>query len=346
MKLAQVVIAMLALVPQDPVEWVAQPSGTKARLRGLSVVSRDVAWASGSVGTILRTNDGGTSWVPRPVAAADTLDFRDIEAFDGNTAVALSVGPGGQSRIYGTSDGGAHWTLRHTNPDRDGFLDALVFWDRRHGLALGDPVGGHFVVLATDDGGTTWSRVAPEGMPAALPGEGAFAASGTCLVVRGDHHAWFGTGAGRVFRSDDRGHTWTAHATPITSGNGSSGIFSLAFWDNEHGVAVGGDHREPDRAGRVAAITSDGGKTWQLPSGNGPGGYRSAVVSLPGSSGRLLIAVGPKGASLSRDGGNSWAEVGHQGFHAVATADPDSGWAVGEDGTIARFSVSHALGLP
>ena len=346
MKLAPVMFALLALAPQDPVRWVAQTSGTKARLRGLSVVSPDVAWASGSVGTILHTTDGGRTWVPRPVPAADALDFRDIEAFDGGTALALSVGPGNQSRIYGTSDGGAHWTLRHTNPDRDGFLDALAFWDRRHGLALGDPVGGRFVVLSTDDGGTTWNRVSPEGMPAALPGEGAFAASGTCLVVRGNGHAWFGTGAGRVFRSDDRGRTWTSHATPITSGNGSSGIFSLAFRDAEHGVAVGGDYKEPDRAERVAATTSDGGRSWQLPSGNGPAGYRSAVTFLPSSSGRMLLAVGPKGASLSRDGGNSWVEVGHQGFHAVASAGSDSGWAVGEGGTMGRFSVSHATGSP
>ena len=86
-------------------------------------------------------------------------------------------------------------------------------------------------------------------MPAALPGEGAFAASGTCLVVQGDRNAWFGTGGGRVFRSTDRGRTWTVHKTPIRAGNGSSGIFSLTFWDADHGVAVGGDYKEPDRTG-------------------------------------------------------------------------------------------------
>ena len=87
-------------------------------------------------------------------------------------------------------------------------------------------------------------------MPAALPGEGAFAASGTCLVVQGDRNAWFGTGGGRVFRSTDRGRSWTVHTTPIRAGNGTSGIFSLAFWDADHGVAVGGDYKEPDRAGQ------------------------------------------------------------------------------------------------
>src|SRR5262245_10522400 len=176
-------------------------------------------------------------------------------------------------------------------------------------------------------------------MPPALSGEGAFAASGTCLVVAGGGHAWFGTGrarASRVFRTPDRGRTWTAHETPVRVGTPSSGIFSLAFHDGDHGIAVGGDYKEPDRATQIVALTSDGGQTWRRPAGQEPGGYRSAVAIVPGTRGRNLVAVGPTGTDSSIDGGESWQRLGTTGFNAVAFAGPGAGWAAG-DGVIARF---------
>ncbi|QDV36384.1 WD40/YVTN/BNR-like repeat-containing protein [Tautonia plasticadhaerens] len=334
-------LAALLVVALYPVaaeaQWVSQDSGTTARLRGLSVVDGRVAWASGAGGTVLRTVDGGETWEHRIVPDAADLDFRDIEVFDDATALLLSIGEGDLSRIYRTTDGGETWTLRHVNTDDDGFLDALAFWDDRHGIAMGEPVGGRFVILTTDDGGETWDRIDPQGMPEALPGEGAFAASGTCLVVHGDRHAWFGTSGGRVFRSDDRGRTWAAHETPIRSDSPASGVFSLAFRDAEHGVAVGGDYERPDLGGRNVAVTSDGGRTWETPEGPGPAGYRSAVAFIPGTEGPTLVAVGPTGTDWSRDGGETWERLGDEGFHAVDFAGEDAGWAVGENGRITRF---------
>ncbi|QDV37575.1 WD40/YVTN/BNR-like repeat-containing protein [Tautonia plasticadhaerens] len=323
-----------------PAQWEPQDSGTEARLRGLGVVSRDVAWASGSGGTVLRTTDGGKTWTPRPVPGAPSLDFRDIEAIDADTAHLLSIGEGEQSRIYKTIDGGESWGLQYTNRDPDGFLDAIAFWDAEHGLALGDPVNGRFIVLTTDDGGRNWEPIPAEGMPPALPGEAAFAASGTCLVVHGEDDAWFATGGGgvaRVFRSADRGRTWTAHETPVRAGNTASGLFSIAFRDADHGVAVGGDYQEPGKTGGFVALTCDGGKTWRLAQGEPPSGYRSAVAYVPGLETPTLIAVGPTGSDISVDGGESWRPLGEQGFHAVGFAGADAGWAVGEDGSIARF---------
>ena len=127
-------------------------------------------------------------------------------------------------------------------------------------------------------------------MPPALPGEGAFAASGTCLVVGADGHAWFGTGGAkvaRVFRSTDRGRTWTVAETPLRAGSPSAGIFSLAFWDADHGVAVGGDYKQPEEAGGTVARSSDGGRTWIPVPGIGAGGLplggrRRARLGRPG----------------------------------------------------------------
>jgi len=322
-------------------QWQTQESGTAADLRGLSVVSREVAWASGSRGTYVRTIDGGVAWQPAVVAGAEKLDFRDVHAIDANTAYLLSAGAGESSRIYKTSDGGGHWTLQYTSRNPQAFFDALAFWDPNHGIALSDPDGGHFLIIMTADGGATWKEVPRESIPPALTGEAAFAASGTCLVVEGKNRVWFGTGGGsqaRVFLSTDRGRTWKVSATPIVAGNSSSGIFSLAFRDAKHGIAVGGDYKKPENAKDNVAITADGGQTWRLIKGSPPGGFRSCVACIPGTGGRSMVVVGPSGSDYSADGGDNWTSVGKEGYNTIGFAKAETaGWAIGPKGRIAKY---------
>ena len=329
-----VCLGCLALNLDEP--WSLHDGGTTARLRGVSAVSPTVAWASGNQGTVIKTIDGGMTWARLVVPDSSGLDFRDIQAFDDRVAYVLSIGPGELSRIYKTVDGGLTWTLQHTNRDPKGFLDAIAFWDVDHGLALGDPVDGRYVILSTDDGGKTWSKIPGAGMREALSGEGAFAASGTCLVVQGESNAWFGTGGGakaRVFRSTDRGRTWAVAVTPIQAGNASSGVFGLAFKDSLNGLAVGGDYKaEKDPAGNIAA-TSDGGKTWKPVEGTRPSGFRSAVAFRPGDE--MVITVGPSGSDVSTDGGKTWKGLPGPGFHAFGFRGV--GWGVGETGRIGKY---------
>jgi photosystem II stability/assembly factor-like uncharacterized protein len=334
-------LTLLTLQAPCNAQWQPQPSGTKARLRGLSVTGDQVAWATGAQGTVLRTIDGGTSWRACAVRGGESLDFRDVHAFDETSACVLAVGPGESSRIYRTADAGATWSPCYRGDDPKVFLDAITFWDASHGLAMGDPIDGRFLILTTEDGGKTWKRVPGASVPPALVGEGAFAASGTCLIVQGERNAWFGTGgarAARVFRSTDRGRTWTAHETPIRAGEPTSGIFSLAFRDADHGAAVGGDYKDTRASRRVVAISSDGGRTWSVPEGPGPGGFRSAVAYIPRVTPPKLVAAGPTGADLSADDGITWKPLDSPGFHATAFAGPSTGWGVGEDGRIARFT--------
>ena len=325
--------------------WRPLDGGTTASLRGLSAVSAEIAWISGTGGTWGRTLDGGASWRTGAVPGAEELDFRDVDAFDAVTAYLMSAGPGERSRIYKSVDGGETWELQHVTASPEAFFDGMAFWTRERGVLYGDPVasdpvGRRFVVLTTADGGATWSGVPAEAMPPALNGEAGFAASGSGIAVAPGGHAWFGTGgpAARVFRSTDYGRSWTVASTAMRSGAGSAGIFSLAFADSLRGVAVGGDYGRFDEVSANAARTEDGGLTWTVIEGSPPGGYRSAVAFAPGHDGRVLIAAGTSGSDLSLDGGVTWTSWGVEALNAIGFGgEPCAGWAAGPEGTIARL---------
>ena len=280
-------------------------------------------WVSGDKGIVLKTTDDGTTWrdvAPRGVA---DVDFRDIEMIDDRTVFLLSSGEGPNSRIYKTTDGGATWALLTTNLEPKGFWDCMGFWDPTHGIIVGDPVDGRFTIMTTGDG-ATWQKIKG---PSANKDEGAFAASGTCVFTRGTREAWFGTGGlggSRVFHSVDGGQTWSVAKTPIRHDSASAGIFSLAFGDALHGIAVGGDYMKPDESAGTIAITDDGGKTWNA--GTMPG-YRSAVWCRNAD---VCIAVGTSGSYYSSDGGKSWKAFGMEGYNAIGGT-----FAVGVNGRIA-----------
>ena len=320
--------------------WSVQTTGLDSNLRGVSVKSdrgsqgrrHFVVWASGSNGVILRSIDDGDTWKQLSVPDAATLDFRDIEAFGADVAYVLSSGDGDQSRIYKTTDGGINWNLQYSDTRPGFFLDSLACSSSTRCVALSDPVDGKFLVLGTSDG-EHWNELPRDRMPAALPKEGAFAASGTAIALC-DGGIYFGTGgpAARIFHSADFGKSWTAVQTPIASGNASSGIFSVACTGPGTLLAVGGDYKLPDRADRVAIYSTDAGKTWQL-SVQQPGGYRSAVGFFSHGD---FAAVGPNGTDVSDDQGIHWRHTDRMNLNALSFAGTE-GWAVGPKGTIARF---------
>ena len=312
--------------------WELKPTGSAARLRGLSAVSADVVWASGSLGTVLRTTDAGRTWQSVGPTGTSALQFRDIEAFDASNAVILSIGSGTDSRIYRTSDGGRTWQLVFVNAEPNAFYDCMTFFDKHRGLALSDPVDGRFRILGTSDGGRTWSIVQAD-MPPALPAEFAFAASGQCITSAGGRDAWFGTGGdavARVFHSSDRGQTWEVANTPVRSGP-SAGIFALAFRDHRHGLATGGDFLTPTASPDALALSDDGGSSWRLVA-DAPNQYRSGAHWVTGTT---AIAVGPSGSDVSVDQGVSWDRFDDGSFDTVDCAGGFACWASGEQGRVA-----------
>ncbi|MFC7217547.1 WD40/YVTN/BNR-like repeat-containing protein [Streptomyces polyrhachis] len=318
-------------------EWSLKDTGSTARLRGLSAVSRSTAWASGSAGTVLRTVDGGRSWASvGPPGTAD-LQFRDIEAFDARRAVALSIGEGEDSRVYRTQDGGQTWTETFRNDHPAAFYDCMTFFDADNGLALSDPVDGRFRLLATSDGGRSWAVLPDAGMPEALPGEFAFAASGQCLTSAGGSDAWIATGGGataRVLHSADRGRTWSAAESQLPSGP-AAGVFATAFRDRTHGLAVGGDFQPGVPSPLAAARTLDGGALWTS-AAQPPPAYRSGVSWLPYST-SVALAVGPTGTDATFDAGRTWQPFDQGSYDTVDCAFDLGCWAAGEKGRVARL---------
>jgi photosystem II stability/assembly factor-like uncharacterized protein len=328
--------------------WKVQTSGLDTNLRGVSVarvsnaksVAAVAVWASGSKGVILKSIDEGGTWKRVHIADGEALDFRGIVAFNASSAYVMSSGESGKSRIYKTADGGETWTLQYTDKRKEFFLDSIACLSEAQCFALGDPLDGKFLLLHTTDG-QHWSPLPSTSMPAALSGEGAFAASNTCLLLSGEE-IFFGTGgpAARVFRSPDSGRTWTVVETAIAHGNASSGIFSIARGDKKEIVVVGGDYLDPKRASAVAAYSFDEGKTWQL-SEQQPGGYRSSVACIDDG---LCVAIGPNGEDVSISSATAalWKPTDSLNLNAAAIPDGKHGWAVGPNGTIARF-IYHAI---
>lgn len=317
---------------------IEQTSGITENLRSVSRVSPLVAWACGTHGTYLRTTDGGHSWDGEQLEASPALDFRDVEAFSGQEAYLLSAGAGEQSRIYKTTDGGKSWTLQFVNHDPQGFFDCMAFWDHEHGIALGDPVHGKFQLISTEDAGRHWNLVPEDRLPAAMEGEAAFAASGTCIAVKNRRYVWFATGGrvARVFRSSDGGKSWKVSETPIVHGSDSQGIFSIAFRDAKHGVIAGGDYKHPEQGSGNLAFSADGGVTWK-PADISPQRYFSWVAFDPKHEPGLW-AAGTEGTYYTEDlEQKTWTKSLPFKLNALSFDTTGNGLGVGPNGSIIEF---------
>jgi len=322
-------------------QWDIQDSGTKASLRGIHSVGKGVAWASGTGGNVLRTEDGGHLWrhCTTP-SGAEKLDFRGVQGFDANTAVVMSSGKGDLSRVYKTTDGCQTWKQVLRNPDADGFFDAVVFqadvWTRQPGAlvgplkfhigyVLGDPVNGNFVLYETRDSGETWRRWGSnehDGPATALPNEGAFAASNTSVISPGFNGDFAFVSGGpegprlhlekQLVISDSK-FQWVFKTIPLPLAKGDAGgAFSVAGrYTPAPGYAVdfmvvGGDYKQPDSTTGTAVFVT--GATSAVPTvrtpETPPHGFRSAVVYDIAT--KAWIAVGPNGTDISPDDGRNW----------------------------------------
>lgn len=329
------VVGLLLTTP-SVAQWQPQSVGTDASFRAVSMAGTEVVWIGGTKGTFVHTSDGGTTWQTGTVPDASNCDFRDVQAIDARTAYLMSAGPAekGQARLYKTTDGGQTWSLCYQTQQPGVFFDGMDFWDKDHGIVFSDPVNNRWFILTTADGGKTWQPVPETALPLMEPGEAAFAASGTSLVVEGKRNVWIASGgstAGRVFRSTDRGRTWAVSVTPLPAGE-ATGLFGMQFFSAKAGMVVGGNYKQEQQPGANAAITRNGGQTWQLVSPTNPPGLKEGIALLPGDR---LLTVGPSGTSLSADLGQTWQALGTDGYHAV-TCTKGTCFAVGATGKVGK----------
>jgi photosystem II stability/assembly factor-like uncharacterized protein len=327
---------------QQPV-LTPQTSGTTQGLIAVSAVNPRVVWAAGRGGTFVVTSDGGQHWHSGVVPGAEALQFRDVQGFSEKVAYLMSIGTSGDPgdfRIYKTADGGATWTIQFQNQNPSAFYDCMAFWSPQRGIAHSDSVNGVFPDLRTTDG-ATWNDISGN-LPPALPGEGSFASSGTCVATQGGQNAWIATGVAatvRVLATRDGGDTWNAYNTPLFS-SPSAGAFTIAFRDPWHGIVGGGDLDPGDPNNARTAISSDGGKTWSL---TNPPPVTGAIFGLSyvgnAADGAAVITANDGGAAWTPDEGTTWFSLpGVAGYWAVDFASPNAGWLVGTNGRILKIS--------
>ncbi|HEY1805573.1 MAG TPA: hypothetical protein VGG45_13945 [Terracidiphilus sp.] len=353
-------------------QWGIEDSNTTADLRGIFNVGGGVAWASGSNGTVLRTEDGGYVWQNCAIPpGAEHLDFRGVQAFDANTAIVMSSGKGDLSRLYKTTDGCHTWKLVARNPDPEGFWDAVQAGDPESGenndreadraLLLGDSVNGELRVFEWKEGGEERElELSYQMRGKSETGEGSFAASNSVLQIAGTRQVdptWkyafrFASGtSAQSFISIVRDEkTATCEPCreerlrveiPMAQNTDSSGVFSFDFRTDLIGVAVGGDYKKPDSTVRTAVSSADGGQTWkraQTP----PHGFRSAVAYDAAS--KTWITVGPNGTDISTDDGRNWRAL-HPDAALHEAPDADKNWnalslpfVVGPHGRIGKLN--------
>lgn len=320
-------------IPDSPIGWEIFEVPVKASLRGLSPVTDEIAWATGSGGTWLKTIDGGLTWDHGVIAGLDTLDFRSIHAFDAVKAIAVSAGQ--PAVIYKTIDGGKTWELKHQEGE-EAFLDGISFSTSDQGFVVGDPVNGKWMILQTINQGDSWYSIS--NLPEASDGEAGFAASATSLVAN-DNNLWLGSGGSEanLHFSPDQGETWKKWKSPIVQGESSKGIFSVAVLGKGEVFLVGGDYiKMEDTISNAVSFNSEN-EEWGIPM-SVPKGYRSGVVYFPRF--HWLVAVGPTGSDFSKDGGLTWENFSDEGFHAVKLAHTEEAiWASGSNGKIAKLKI-------
>lgn len=218
------------------------------------------------------------------------------------------------------------------------FYDAMAFWNAQEGIAIGDPTDDCMSVIITRDGGETWNKLPCDKLPKIKEGEAAFAASNTNIAIVGNR-TWIATGGktSRILFSEDKGMSWQVFDTPMINGEGTTGTYSIDFYDENKGFAIGGDYTKPDDTKANKMRTADGGKTWQLVSDGDEPGYRSCVQYVPNSDGKALVAVGIQGIDYSIDSGDTWQHLSDEGFHTIRFLNENVAYAAGQ-GRIAKIT--------
>jgi hypothetical protein len=310
-------------------------TNNKISLRGLSVVNNNIIWASGSNGQVARSTDGGNHFEWITVRNYEQRDFRDVEAFDANTALIMAVDT--PAIILKTKDGGKTWAQVFYDDTPGMFLDAMDFMADGNGIAVGDPISNKLFITTTANYGDKWLTLKPENnFYYADTGEAFFASSGTNVSIAGSKYnplICFVTGGtdSRLFFNGQ------PLALNIIKGEGSQGANSIAVNASiSKMVCTGGDFNNPSSSEKnIELFTINNGQLLypvvQIP----PHGYRSCVAFITDDS---LICCGTTGVDISNDGGLNWKLISGESYHVCAKAKKGNAvFLAGKNGRIAKL---------
>jgi len=311
-----------------------------------SAVSETVCWGiKGSNIQFVRTTNGGTTWTVSTITGAAGLRGSDIAALDATTAWAAMNDPSSATSggIFKTTDGGAVWTRQTTAfSGSGGYPNTIHFFDANNGVCEGDPNGGSWEIYTTTNGGTQWTRVPSANIPppasSDISGQ-SFATFGNCV--------WFGTMYNSVYRSTDKGMTWSAARDVL--GYQSLGPF-LAFRDSLNGLGCAPFPAFVTGPINRVSRTTDGGITWTpvaaaaipaTPSAWYPAyvpGTHSYVLSSNSNVGNNTHTI--PGSSYSTDDGLTWTQIDNLPHMQAEFVSAHVGWSSGLNDSIYKWDLN------
>ncbi|MBA6155179.1 oxidoreductase [Tenacibaculum sp. S7007] len=297
-------------------------------IRAIHVINSDSIYYTGSKGDFGATLNGGKTWDNFTIKYQDSIlpHFRSI-AYSKNGAYILSIS--NPALLYNIGFYGPK--LVYKEEHEKVFYDSMKFFpDGVRGIAVGDPTENCPSIILTSDGGNTWKKLSCDKLPLFEEGEAFFAASNTNIAII-NKTVWIASGGSkaRILKSTDYGNTWEIYDTPIIQGDGPQGIYSIDFYDENNGIAIGGNYAKPNDNCANKAITKDGGKTWTIVADNQNPNYKSCVQYVPNTNGKEVFAVGKTGVSFSNDGGHTWNEVSNDSYYTIQFVDSNSAWLSG-----------------
>lgn len=327
MKLKNIILATIGLFVisisfAQKIELLS--TGVKSSLRGLSVVNQNIIWASGSGGTVLKTTNGGISWQQIAVPNFEKRDFRDIEAFDSNTAIIMAIAEPAQ--ILKTIDGGQNWTIVFTDSTKEMFLDAMFFKDEKNGIVVGDPINNKAFIATTSNAGNSWIKQSNN--PVFDSGEAFFASSGSNVFLQKNTTFFVSGGKQSNLYTNNK-----KIELPINKGLTSTGANAISILKN-NAIVVGGDFTKDSSTNGNCILYNIKTKKITVPN-TLPSGYRSCVIQI---NKKLAFACGLNGVDISNDSGLNWKNISKEGFHIVAKSkNGNAVFFAGSKGKIGRL---------
>ncbi|WP_310558646.1 T9SS type A sorting domain-containing protein [Flavobacterium sp.] len=318
-------------------------------LSGISIVDTNVIWAIAldnsatpdyTIKEFTKSTDGGETWTSGTInlgANTTGLGITSISAVSDNIAF-ISAAPetGDLGGIWKTVDGGLSWakltTALFSNPI-ESYTNFVHFWDASSGVAGGDTENGTFEIYTTLDAGATWTRVVGANIPASLVDEIGFLG----MTAVAGNTFWFGTSAGRIFKSNDKGLTWTVAQSPSTDFN--LGLDKFTFSDANNGLLM--------NYYNTTALykTTDGGTNWISVATSGF--FNTNIAYIPGTSKVISAASAtPLGSSYSLDNGLTWTTIDTGVFHGTLAFLNDSfGFSAGFNTNATTGGISKYTGI-